>query len=260
MAISSHMEIRDIATLTRPDPRVPHFTGLGLSPSGILAPQDSAAFIQEIVSYCDLATAVPDATRRSFERLRSTHIYGFFCYDLFTVADDLSLLVLELALAERFMAYYGGTIPLTLEGQVSPLVAQSFTAVYDALHRGGSHSNGNRRLRSLATGTDIPFKATLSGLLAWARHERLLPGQRTRRIDKALVEYRNMVAHPHDCHLGSPIDSSRGIGQLAEIINRLWGSDTPGGCCRDGSRSARSPGPCTGWPTAWVGRASRRTA
>ncbi len=223
------MKVRTITELTAVDPRVPHFTPLGLSPSGVLGDGDAIAFIQEIVSPADLVPAVPDATRKSFERLRAIHTYGAFAYDLFTVADDLSLLVIELALAERFIVYYNGSIPFVLGGQDHPLAASSFDEVYAARHRGGSHHKGDWQLRSLATAALIPFRATLTDLVAWARHEGLLPGQRARRIDKTLVQLRNWVAHPHSYHLGSPSDSARAIGQLAEIINRLWGANTRGG-------------------------------
>jgi hypothetical protein len=58
-------------------------------------------------------------------------------------------------------------------------------------------------------------------LQEWARKERLLDGQRNKRLDPLYRSMRNDVAHPHD-HLVMPVDSAR-------TINRLWGHATPGG-------------------------------
>lgn len=69
----------------------------------------------------------------------------------------------------------------------------------------------------------------MSGLLAWARWEGLLTGQRSARSDKAMSRLRNYVAHPSGFHLLSPPDAARTLSRVAEFINKLWGVDTPGG-------------------------------
>ncbi len=40
---------------------------------------------------------------------------------------------------------------------------------------------------------------------------------------------RNRVAHPERYHLLSPLESARSLCDAAEIVNKLWGHDTPGG-------------------------------
>ncbi|HKF38448.1 MAG TPA: hypothetical protein VKB35_16240, partial [Ktedonobacteraceae bacterium] len=95
------MDIRTFAELTTPDERSLSFTPLGLAPRG-LSPENAAEFQQRFIAAADLVPTVPDGTRSSFERLRTLHAYGVLCYDLFTVVDDLTLIVLEQALRERF--------------------------------------------------------------------------------------------------------------------------------------------------------------
>ena len=227
------MEIRSLAQLTEPDERSLRFTPLGLSTSGVMRPAAAAQHIQHTVAV-DLAGSVSDSVRRSFEHVLRAHVYGLFCYELFTVAGEQSLLVLEQALAERFVAYYQGTIPLVdAKGHKSRLRVRTFDDVYDALNKSsGSHAKGQWFVESLVEPggqLERPFKGSFSHLFAWARYERLLDGQRSRAHDRILIKIRNAAAHPTSYRLLMPTDSARRIRDIAEIINRLWGHRTPGG-------------------------------
>ncbi len=225
------MDIRTFTELTTSDERSLRFTPLGLATGGKLSPENAAEFQQRSIAAADLAPAVPEGTRSSFERLRTMHAYGVLCYDLFTVVDDLTWVVLEQALRERFIEFYGGAIPLVgNNGAESIFPAPNFEAVSTAFRPGGSHyrKGWHLRLRSQGTPTQLPL--TLRHLLRWARQERLLHGQRNRRVEEEVFDkIRNRFAHGGGFRIGMPTESARGICDLAEIINRLWGELTPGG-------------------------------
>src|SRR5258708_37452060 len=124
------MDIRTFAELTTPDERSLRFTPLGLATGGMLSPENAAEFQQRSISTADLVPAVPEGTRSSFERLRTLHAYGVLCYDLFTVVEDLTWVVLEQALRERFIEFYGRVIPLgSKTAAESMLSASDFEAV-----------------------------------------------------------------------------------------------------------------------------------
>jgi hypothetical protein len=57
----------------------------------------------------------------------------------------------------------------------------------------------------------------------------LLDGQHSRTTMLALKWFRDAAAHPHMPSIRPPGDSARAIRDLAEIVNHLWGQDTPGG-------------------------------
>lgn len=196
-----------------------------------MRPEDAAEHHQLTISQADLVSAVPESTRRSFERLRDTHCYGVLSYDLFTLVDDLSPLVLEQALGERFLEFYGGSIPFVgSDGTVKPLTATYFDEVYSALRKkGGTHAKGRWRLQASGSEQLFDFNGSFTSLLDWARREGLLRGQRNRRLEQALVDFRNRAAHPTGFHVTSPVDSAGAIRDVAEIINHLWGASTPGG-------------------------------
>jgi hypothetical protein len=217
------------ADLISPDPRTLPFGPFGLG--GQLPPDSAVDYQQAVITGFDLADSVPDHTRRAFERLQQMHIYGVLYYELFTVVDSQAMLVLDLALAERFLDFYGGVAPFVVgagpdKGASRPLPYQTWNDVYDAL-RSGAHA---RLLLSPRSGaTPFRFTGMFDSLLRWARIEGLLIGQRNRRLDRILHNFRTNAAHPRFTGTVMPVNSARSILDLAEIINQLWGHPTPGG-------------------------------
>ena len=76
---------------------------------GAAAPEAAAENHKRLTTQLDLLASVPDAVRKSFDRIRSIYRQGLF-YDLYTVAGDQARLLIELALKERFVEFYGGTV------------------------------------------------------------------------------------------------------------------------------------------------------
>jgi hypothetical protein len=226
------MEIRSFESLTTPDERTLHFGPLGLG--GAMPGEIATEHQQRVVAPFGLVDQVPEHTRRAFERLQLLHTYGVFCYEFFTVADENSLLVLELALAERFMAFYGNEVPFVIargpdKGKELPLGIQYYDEVYRAVRSDGSHSQPNIYLKPKSGNKPFRFNGLFSDLIRWARSERLLGGQRNRRIEPVYARMRNRVAHPRSTNITMPVNSARSIRDTAEIINRLWGQNTSGG-------------------------------
>jgi hypothetical protein len=222
---STGMPIRTLAELAAPDERTTRFTPFGL---GSMPAERAAEFQQQVIAGADLVADVPDDTRRAYERLRTVYAHGILCYEIFTVVHDQAVLLLELALGERLLAFYDGEVPLFMGDTERPFRARRFDEVREALRdRKGEYADCSLRL------TDGPpmkkFRGYLSDLFEWARGEGLLHGQRNRLIEHLLVDMRNDAAHPVSDHLIGPPDTSRILWDVAQIINRIWGSATPGG-------------------------------
>ena len=202
--------LKTFEELIAPDERTLRFSPLGFSTAGALAPEAAAEFQQLVIAGCELNSDVPDDTRNSFERVRMLHSYGILFYEAFTLAEDLSWLVMEQAFRERFVTYFDGAIPLvnvkTRESDV--ITAKSFEDVYQAVNRRGPYSSRQWELVLRSTGKSIEFRGTFFHLLKWARAEGLLHGQRNKATEEVYRRIRNRVAHP-SYHLGMPPDSAR---------------------------------------------------
>ncbi|MCW2750149.1 MAG: hypothetical protein JWR83_1259 [Aeromicrobium sp.] len=221
------MEIRRLAELTTVDERVRRSGPIGFNLAGMMVEDDTVAFEQHVIAAADLHPDVPEDVRSAFERLRHLHVYGAFHYEFFTLVYDHAPLVLEQALAARFAYFYVDGIPLvTTAGATEVLEFESFSELFPIVRRGGPHAKS--KLKS-ADGTARRVPINVGELLAWARAERLLEGQRNRWMDQVTVRHRNRVAHPTGYHLVMPNDSARAIWGVAETINKLWGQSTPGG-------------------------------
>ena len=162
----------------------------------------------------ELVPAVAEGTRNTFERIRSLHAYGVLSYDIFTAADDLTHLVIEQALRDRFMEFFEGIVPFEdARGAVHEVTAATFDALYREIHMENRLRRPRRwRLRLRRTSELIYFDGMLDSLLRWARGEGLLRGQRNRGLEPLLKSFsRNDVAHGSGNHLVMPVDSARTI-------------------------------------------------
>lgn len=215
------MIIRTLEDLRQADDRSLRSTPWGLG--GKMRPEDAAEYQQKVIGSLELSDRVPESTRLSYERLRTIYTYGVLCYDLYTVAGDLARLVTELALRERFVPFYGETVRFTdQQGQPRTVTASRFDDLYKAIRRNDGRLRGWRL--NLRSGRErIWFDGHLPSLLRWARSEGLLAGQRDRMRDAPRAWFRNYVAHP-SYHLDDPGRAEWAIGDLAHMINRLWGA------------------------------------
>lgn len=218
------MVIRSLPELRRVDERTLAFGPLGFG--GSMRPEDSAEFWQKVVARYELVPAVAEGTRRSFDQLREVFPYGLLCYDIFTLVEDRALLVFEQALRDRFIEFHQGTVTF-----VDPRTGQTRELAADRYEQVSGFISCNRRLQLQVRGGQetIKFNGMLAGLRDWARQEGLLRGQRNRAVEQAIGRLRNHAAHPDAYHLTTPFDAANTLSDLAEIINYLWGSPTPGG-------------------------------
>lgn len=84
------MDTQSFDQLTTADPIVRAFSG----PRGSITTDD----IQRLLAPAMLGSQVPEAVRSQFDLVRALCVYGYFHYRFFTLAAQLALLTLELAL------------------------------------------------------------------------------------------------------------------------------------------------------------------
>ncbi|MEU8263973.1 hypothetical protein AB0C02_25530 [Micromonospora sp. NPDC048999] len=222
--------IKPLNELRRVDERAQRFTPFGLGLDRMLTPESAAEYQQSVVAQFELAPAVAEGTRRSFDRLRAIYAYGVLCYDIYTLVNDHALLVLEQALRDRFIDFYEGTatfLDLSTNEEI-PVPAERFEQVHEFITK-QRRRRRNVRLRVDDGPLTVDFNGTLSGLRKWAREAGLLRGQRNRGVERAIATLRNFVAHPTAPRTLAPVSAARTLSDLAEIINHLWGVSTPGG-------------------------------
>jgi hypothetical protein len=223
-----YVQVRSFDELVAPDARTLRFTPLGLSLGGLMSATDAASFQQETIATANLVDGVPDGVRKSFDRLRMAHAHGVIFYDAFTIVYGMRWVVLEQALRERFVQFYecGVTLTNAKLGQQRDHPLPTFEELNQT-----SRTLGRAWKLDPGHGLPaIPVPLTLGPLLRWARLVGLLNGQRNRSAETRIFEQmRNRFAHGASYELVSPVESSRAIRDLAEVINKLWGSPTPGG-------------------------------
>lgn len=220
------MIIKTLAELQEADERTLVFSPYGLG--GRMRPEDAAEYQQQVIARHELSEAVAEGTRQTFEQLREICAYGVLSYPIYTITADQGLLVFEQALRDRFIEFHKGTVTFIhgSTGQDRDVKAEKYEDVSAFLRS----KDGEKCLLRVGDGPErMRFNGMLTGLLAWARRLGMLRGQRNRFVEQAIRRLRNYAAHPSGYHLTGPVEAARTISDLAEIINHLWGSLTPGG-------------------------------
>jgi hypothetical protein len=212
-----------LTRLQEPDERALVFHPLGMG--GRLQPEQAARFQAATIAAARLADDVPKGLRDYWERVRLLHQHGVLEYEFFSAAADLALLALEGTLRRRFVDFYAGRIPVirrrgATKGAEAVLLVRLFEQVWEASRDWDFAMPGDQQR---------PLPTSLAPLLRWARRAALLPGRRSRRVDQSLVRLRNWAAHPDDYTLDYPPSVARGLCQIAEYINMLWGHPTQDG-------------------------------
>jgi hypothetical protein len=221
------MKTKSLGELRQSDERTLRFiAGGGFGLDVAMDPEDCARHWQEVAAGMELRASVAETTRRSFDQLRTVFAYGVLCYEVFTLVHDHALLVLEQALRDRFVSYSSGAVTFVRGGEPVEVPFRNYQDIMDFVRKGKAaqllvHSGGESEL--------LHFNGMLASLLRWARKEGLLRGGRSRVIEAALKDMRDAVAHSNGSQLLMPVDAARTLQDLAELINRLWGYDTPGG-------------------------------
>jgi len=210
--------IKKLSELAEPDEASLVIRPLGIDPGRVA--EGVAEHRQNLIASFELADAVPDTTRASYDRVRAIYSYGIFCYDLYTVAGNQARLVAEQALRERFLPFYGGTVTFAdRQGHEHRLTPVRFSDLFD---RDDPRVLRGWRLK-LRSGRLIAFNGMLTALLRWAREERLLGGQRDRWQDRFRITFRNYAAHS-EYHREMPDDAAAEIFHLSQLINQIWGA------------------------------------
>lgn len=234
---AAKVEIQGLSELQTPDDRALLFGPWGLSTGGTLDPEFAATYQQEVIAGADLADEVPQRTRSAFEQLRRLHSHGVLLYDAYTIVSSQAPFVLELALRERFVAFYRDEgVPLVHGNNRRRTLP--ITSFADFKQRDLPEANreleqevgqGSKWKLAYKSVRRMRFGGNFTELLQWARNVSLLHGQRNRAIESAIADLRNHAAHPEGYSIVGPGESRGMIWDAAEIINRLWGADTEGG-------------------------------
>ena len=157
-----------LSSLRAPDERTLIFNPLGIG--GRLEPPSSALFLSRLLERATLRENVPENISQNFERIRLMFLHGVLEYEFFTAADDAAHLVLEGALRQRFVTFYGHHVPVIIDGAEDTAAAPTF----DLFRRNvlALRANGQHLRLNEATPEALPLNMTQ--LWKWARRRRLL--------------------------------------------------------------------------------------
>jgi hypothetical protein len=197
-------KLKPLAEVLEPDPRNSFFVLLEtLAPITI---EQQHAEIAEAA----LKSQVPEEVRSYFATIQNVCLYGWFAYDLYTVADFLCYTAVEMALRKRLPYAGTGQDKRTLRNLLDRAISKK-------LIREKAFSNVRIMRQNLAR--DIRFRRATSGrfprsAMPKSNYAGVLQG--------TIPKLRNHFAHPRSHTILAPGAAMSQLSITSELINSLF--------------------------------------
>lgn len=169
---------------------------------------------QEDVRHIQLIPKVPEDVRLTFRRAKIAYVYGYFQYDLFTIAVHYAALALEAAIKARWSASLPPKVTVSCVDAKIEMQFPSHTKI--------SRLCRNNRWRGrplLIEGQRFP--SSMNALLDWLQNERIV-GKWEREGLKVFLDMRNAFSHLEQSSTDMP--SPDKLQFVADLINKLFHS------------------------------------
>ena len=162
--------------------------------------------LQEMLSNCEVAEAVPDEIRTLLQTARKLFVYGYFVCEFYPMADFMSVLTVESALMRKFEDHYCSRIKLERKGASTEVPC--YEVAIDLLRKGWKLCD------------DRAFRGGFKGLITWAGRKGFLND--ANRLADSLPRLRASEAHRRFQAGLPPGQAARMILFCTEIVNSLF--------------------------------------
>ena len=221
--VGEHVDWSSKFNLT-PDPILPmsEMTRVDGTLSAFLPFSEGAGIekLQEGICNIQLIPNVPWDVREVFRRAKGLHIYGFFRYNFFAIAQHYAYLALESAIKNRYYQSFGEQNTLQNDkGETVKVGRIDHQTVIDFCRR----AKGWNRYKLKINGEKFAFK--LEELLCWLVERKIITEWERKQCGRGMA-LRNRMSHPTRAYVFPPGYSVKALEFVADIINKLYSSST----------------------------------
>lgn len=172
--------------------------------------------LQKDICSIQLVPSVPEDVERVFQHSKDLHIYGFFRYNFFTIAQHYAYLALESTIKNRYYQSFGEKITLTnKKGETVKLGRIDHQTVIDFCRR---RKGWNVRKLKI-NGEKFAFETR--ELLDWLVRKKIITMWDRKRCQLGM-DLRNRMSHLTHAQILAPGHSAQALRFVANIINKLY--------------------------------------
>jgi hypothetical protein len=218
----------------KPDPILPmsEITRMDETLSAFLPFSEGAGIekLQEGICNIQLIPSVPWDVREVFRRAKGLHIYGFFRFNFFAIAQHYAYLALESAIKNRYYQSFGKENTLENEKRTTVRMGSiDHQTIIDFCKRAKWRAN-----KLKINGEKFAFSTR--ELLDWLVKKKIITEWERKQCDKGM-RLRHLMSHLTRTYVFPPGYSVEALEFVADIINKLFSSST----CRTSNNSSVFP-------------------
>ena len=177
--------------------------------------------LQKDICDIQLISSVHEDVKRVFRHAKDLHVYGFFCYDFFAIAQHYAYLALESAIKNRYYQSFGQEVTLeNRKGETIRIGRVDHQMLIDFCRRRRGWNvhalkiNGEKF--ALGTGELLNWLVRRGVITMWERKQ----------CNKGM-RLRHLMSHLTRSYVFPPSYSVQALEFVADIINKLYSTSEP---------------------------------
>lgn len=172
--------------------------------------------LQRRVADIQLIPLVTDDVRQVFNTAKKLYVFGYFCYNFFTVSDHYAYLALESAIKNRYAISLGGKAILTkAKNESYEIASPTWERISEFFHK---NKKGWKISKSEINGTVFPFN--MNKLLNWLVEKKIITQYERERYYDTGIFFRNTLSHLEFAPTHGP--NHQNLRITAKQINKMF--------------------------------------
>ena len=176
--------------------------------------------LQKDVCDIQLIPNVPEDVKKVFRHAKNLHIYGFFCYNFFAIAQHYAYLALESAIKNRYYQSFGKENILTnKKGETVKIGRFDHQNIIDFCRRNKGWNVHNLKINN------EKFAFSSEELLEWLVKKKIITMWEKRKCKRG-INLRNRMSHLTSAYVFPPGYSVQALEFVSDMINKIYSTSS----------------------------------
>ena len=176
--------------------------------------------LQKDISNIQLIPNVPEDVKKVFRHAKDLHIYGFFRYNFFAIAQHYAYLALESAIKNRYYQSFGKEVTLTnKKGETVRMGRIDHQGITDFCRKRRGWNARNLKIDG------EKFAFSTKELLEWLVRKKIITMWERRKCERGM-DLRNRMSHLTRAYIFPPGYSVQALEFVSDIINKMYSAST----------------------------------
>ena len=176
--------------------------------------------LQKDICDIQLIPNVPEDVTKVFRHAKNLHIYGFFCYNFYAIAQHYAYLTLESAIKNRYyQSFEKENILTNKKGETVKIGRFDHQRIIDFCRRNKGWNARNLKINN------EKFSFSQEELLEWLVKKKIITMWEKRKCKRG-INLRNRMSHLTSAYVFPPGYSVQALEFVSDLINRMYSTSS----------------------------------